>query len=106
MKKLLRKALACTLVCASMLAPTSLSASAGHSSGCASQTSYVKCGSYIITTYSSHNLHTNVSCSKTGTVSEHSRACTACGGNLGNIGGRICRWSHQYCPPETGVCQY
>jgi len=82
------------------------SASAGHRPGCASQTSYVKCGSYIITTYSSHYLHTNVTCTKTGNVSEHTRACTACDGNLGNLGGRVCSWSHQYCPTEYGVCQY
>lgn len=54
----------------------------------------------------SHTLHTNVSCSKTGTVSNHSKACTSCGGNLGNIGGRVCKWQHQYCPVEYGVCQY
>ena len=106
MRKIFKRALICTLACATMLVPTSLSASAGHKTGSAGQTTYVKCGSYIITTYSSHNLHTNVSCSKTGTVSDHSKACTSCGGDLGKIGSRVCKWKHQYCPDEYGVCQY
>jgi hypothetical protein len=106
MKKILKKSLTCALVCASILTTTIPSAFAGHRPGCASQTSYVKCGPYIITTYASHYLHTNVTCTKTGNVSEHTRACTACDGNLGNLGGRVCSWSHQYCPTEYGVCQY
>ncbi|MCM1228468.1 MAG: hypothetical protein NC320_13795 [Clostridium sp.] len=106
MKKTLKKALICALACTTMLVPTSLSASAAHKTGCAGKTTYVKCGSYITTTYSSHTLHTNASCSKTGTVSNHSKACTSCDGNLGNIGSRVCKWVHQYCPDEYGVCQY
>lgn len=106
MKKTFKKVLICALACTTMLVPTSLSASAAHKTGCASKTTYVKCGSYITTTYSYHTLHTNASCSKTGSVSNHSKACTSCGGNLGNIGSRVCKWVHQYCPDEYGVCQY
>lgn len=106
MKKTFKKVLICALACTTMLVPTSLSASAAHKTGCAGNTTYVKCGSYITTTYSSHTLHTNASCSKKGTVSNHSKACTSCGGNLGNIGSRVCKWDHQYCPDEYGVCQY
>ncbi len=106
MKTLLKRALICTLACATMLVPSSLSASAGHKAGCAGKTTYAKCGFYIITTYSSHNLHTNVSCRKTGAVCDHSKACTSCHGDLGHIGGRVCSWDHEYCPDEYGVCQY
>ena len=108
MKKFTRVLTAFAVSVAMMLTNAVTASAVEHKpgSGCASKELVTTCGEYWTTTVSSHLLHTNVYCKKTGTVKRHYKACAGCGYENSSLGGRVCSWDHQYCPDEIGVCKY
>lgn len=84
---------------------------ASHLPGCNSQLKDVICDSYKRTEMAGrHFLYktangTEVYCNKTAGSANHEIRCNNCHVLLGNSY-RACEIRHQYCPTETGVCQY
>lgn len=86
---------------------------ASHLPGCNSQLKKVICDSYKRAEMAGrHFLYktangTEVYCSKTAATANHEIRCynSQCNALLGTSY-RTCEIGHQYCPTETGVCQY
>lgn len=84
---------------------------ASHLPGCNSQLKKVICDSYRRPEMAGrHYLYTTandteVYCNKTAGTANHEIRCTNCDVLLGTSY-RTCEIKHQYCPMETGLCQY